>query len=177
MTVGMIKISGIITTIDNYSVQSLPPVSTESRLSCRGLPLVGRRRIGRKDPSAHLERNRAKPRAVTKERTGGQPMFADLRGWPLPKWLRDFFNYWVCTDGEFSSILQRRQIHLITLSARTSTLGGIVRPICFAVLRLIANSNFLGCSTGRSLGFVPLGPYRQRTLHAGSCPPGPARRT
>ena len=27
--------------------------------------------------------------------------------------------------------------HLMTLSARASTFGGIVRPICFAVLRLI----------------------------------------
>ena len=34
---------------------------------------------------------------------------------------------------------------LITLSARDSTLGGIVNPICLAVLRLITNSNFVGC--------------------------------
>jgi hypothetical protein len=45
--------------------------------------------------------------------------------------------------------------HLITLSARTSTFGGIVRPICFAVLRLITSSNFVGCSTGRSAGLAP----------------------
>src|SRR5439155_14751018 len=31
--------------------------------------------------------------------------------------------------------------HLITLSARYKTDGGIVSPICLAVLRLIANSN------------------------------------
>ena len=37
---------------------------------------------------------------------------------------------------------------LDTLSALANTLGGIVRPICFAVLRLITNSNFIGCSTG-----------------------------
>ena len=36
-------------------------------------------------------------------------------------------------------------IHLITLSALTSTFGGIVRPICFAVFRLMMNSNFIGC--------------------------------
>jgi hypothetical protein len=29
------------------------------------------------------------------------------------------------------------------LSARASTLGGIVRPICFAVFRLKTNSNFI----------------------------------
>jgi hypothetical protein len=45
--------------------------------------------------------------------------------------------------------------HLITLSALASTFGGIVRPICLAVLRLITSSNFVGCSTGRSDGFVP----------------------
>jgi len=38
--------------------------------------------------------------------------------------------------------------HLITLSALANTFGGIVRLICSAVLRLISNSNFLGCSTG-----------------------------
>src|SRR5262245_33832344 len=45
--------------------------------------------------------------------------------------------------------------HLMTLSALTSTFGGIVRPICFAVFRLMTNSNFSGCSTGNSCGFVP----------------------
>ena len=34
-------------------------------------------------------------------------------------------------------------------SARSSTDGGIVRPSAFAVLRLITNSNLVGCSTGR----------------------------
>ena len=46
--------------------------------------------------------------------------------------------------------------HLISLFARASTSGGIVRPICFAVLRLITSSNFVGCSTGRSAGLAPL---------------------
>jgi hypothetical protein len=45
--------------------------------------------------------------------------------------------------------------HLITLSARASTLGGIVRPICLAAFKLIANSNFVGCSTGKSAGLAP----------------------
>ena len=45
--------------------------------------------------------------------------------------------------------------HLITLSARTSTFGGIVRPICLAAFRLMMNSNFVGCSTGRSAGLAP----------------------
>lgn len=38
----------------------------------------------------------------------------------------------------------------MTLSARASTLGGIVKPVCFAVFRLITSSNLLGCSTGRN---------------------------
>ena len=49
-----------------------------------------------------------------------------------------------------------RDRYLITLSAWNSTVGGIVTPICFAVLRLITNSNFVGCATGRSAGFAPL---------------------
>ena len=46
--------------------------------------------------------------------------------------------------------------HCMTSSARPSTDGGIVSPSALAVLRLITNSYFVGCSTGRSPGFVPL---------------------
>ena len=42
----------------------------------------------------------------------------------------------------------------MTLSALARTFGGIVSPICFAALRLMMNSNFVGCSTGRSAGFT-----------------------
>src|SRR5262249_44178349 len=45
-------------------------------------------------------------------------------------------------------------LHSITSSARTSE-GGTVRPSASAVLRLMINSNFVGCSTGRSAGFAP----------------------
>ena len=49
----------------------------------------------------------------------------------------------------FSSVLSTRHstlgpLHLINLFARASTSGGIVRPICFAVLRFITSSNFIG---------------------------------
>src|SRR4026209_2412192 len=47
-------------------------------------------------------------------------------------------------------------LYLITLSALANTFGGIVRPICLAVLRLITSSNFVGSSTGSSEGFAPL---------------------
>ena len=45
--------------------------------------------------------------------------------------------------------------HSITSSARASSVGGISRPSAFAVLMLITNSNFVGCSTGISAGFPP----------------------
>ena len=44
----------------------------------------------------------------------------------------------------------------ITSSAVVSSDGGIVRPSAFAVFRLMTNSNFVGCTTGRSAGFSPL---------------------
>src|SRR5262245_2205 len=37
--------------------------------------------------------------------------------------------------------IQNLKYYLMTLSALASTFGGIVRPICFAVMRLITNSN------------------------------------
>jgi hypothetical protein len=45
--------------------------------------------------------------------------------------------------------------YLITLSALANRNGVMVTPICFAVLRLMINSNFVGCSTGMSAGFAP----------------------
>ena len=60
--------------------------------------------------------------------------------------------------------------HLITLSALYSIDCGIVRPICFAVLRLITSSNLVGCSTGRSAGLVPSGFCPRNMQRAGSCP-------
>ena len=50
---------------------------------------------------------------------------------------------------------ERAPVHSITSSARASSVGGMVRPSAFAVLRLIASSNLTGCSTGRSAGLVP----------------------
>src|SRR5262245_14752196 len=46
--------------------------------------------------------------------------------------------------------------YLITRSALARTLGGMVKPICCAVLRLMTSSNFVGCSTGISAGLDPL---------------------
>src|ERR1044071_9294641 len=58
-------------------------------------------------------------------------------------------------DNKNNNEKLRGASHLITLSALASTFGGIVRPICLAVLRLIASSNFVGCSIGISPGFAP----------------------
>jgi hypothetical protein len=55
-----------------------------------------------------------------------------------------------------SKIFLLKPIYLITLSALASTSGGIVTPICFAAFKLMMNSNFVGCSTGRSAGFATL---------------------
>jgi hypothetical protein len=61
-------------------------------------------------------------------------------------------------DASFSlyPFASRLAPHRIIFVARANTSGGIVRPICFAVFKLITNSNFVGCSTGRSAGLVPL---------------------
>src|SRR5215469_1044648 len=48
-----------------------------------------------------------------------------------------------------------QQNYSVTSSARVSRVGGIDRPIALAVVALMANSNFVGCSTAISLGFVP----------------------
>src|SRR5262249_44156342 len=44
----------------------------------------------------------------------------------------------------------------ITLSARTNSDGGIARPSVLAALRLMISSKFVGCSTGRLVGLMPL---------------------
>src|SRR5262249_58900806 len=45
--------------------------------------------------------------------------------------------------------------HSITSSASTSRVGEMSRPSILAVLRLITNSNLVGCKTGSSAGFSP----------------------
>src|SRR5262245_10113833 len=52
--------------------------------------------------------------------------------------------------------------HWMISSARTRMDWGIVRPRALAVLRLIASSKFVDCSTGRSAG---LAPFRMRSTY------------
>ena len=76
--------------------------------------------------------------------------------------VRDLFRVIVLllgqpTPGAGSAANMRRApiVYWMTSSARPSSDGGIVRPRVFAVLRLMTNSNFVGCSTGRSAGLAP----------------------
>jgi hypothetical protein len=46
-------------------------------------------------------------------------------------------------------------LHSSTTSARNKNESGILRPMAFAVLRLIVSSNFVGCSMGMSFGCLP----------------------
>src|SRR5262245_6488869 len=50
---------------------------------------------------------------------------------------------------------ERAALHSITSSARCCKNKGTSTPMALAVWRLITSSNFVGCSTGRSAGFVP----------------------
>jgi hypothetical protein len=55
-------------------------------------------------------------------------------------------------------LVQQMKANIVILDGRIaliSTFCGIVSPICLAILRLITNSNFVGCSTGRSAGLAP----------------------
>jgi hypothetical protein len=46
--------------------------------------------------------------------------------------------------------------YLSTSSAWKRMCGGILRPSCLAVLRLMTSSKRVGCSTGKSAGLAPL---------------------
>jgi hypothetical protein len=65
-----------------------------------------------------------------------------------------YFMFFFALSTRYST-LDTRPSHLISLVARANKSGGIVRPICLAVFKLITNSNFVGCSTGRSAGLAP----------------------
>ena len=70
---------------------------------------------------------------------------------------RDFFLHLFFSISIHLSLdtLHSPLLYLISLLARASTSGGIVRPIRFAVLRLMINSNFVACCTGKSAGLAP----------------------
>src|SRR5262245_41572068 len=51
---------------------------------------------------------------------------------------------------------QQIAVYSITLSARAMTVGGRVMPSLLAALRLMLNSNVIGCCIGKSVGLAPL---------------------
>jgi hypothetical protein len=55
----------------------------------------------------------------------------------------------------FRATRRHRHSYSITSSARSRNASGIVRPSALVALRLITNSNFVGCSNGRSAGLAP----------------------
>jgi len=63
--------------------------------------------------------------------------------------------FWIYPGAREVSFLNLPSHHSITSSASASNLSGTSSPSAFAVLRLITNSNFVGCMTGRSAGFSP----------------------
>jgi hypothetical protein len=60
----------------------------------------------------------------------------------------------------------RQSLHSIMASARARNVAGRVKPIAFAVLRFITNSNLVGCSTGSSAGLAPFRILSTRTAAA-----------
>jgi hypothetical protein len=59
-----------------------------------------------------------------------------------------------CHEATYA--VQQIAAYSITSSAMASSPGGKLRPNALAVLRLIASSNLVGCSIGRSVGLAPL---------------------
>src|SRR6266702_863239 len=55
-------------------------------------------------------------------------------------------------------------VHSMTSSACANSAGGTMRPSAVAVLRLMTNSNFVGCSTGKPAGLVPRNKLRSCRL-------------
>src|SRR5215208_4981730 len=67
----------------------------------------------------------------------------------------------LCKQGPLA-----RRRYSITASAWVRRASGTVRPRVRAVFRLIANSNVVGCSIGRSAAWLPLGTARPRYVTA-----------
>jgi hypothetical protein len=94
------------------------------------------------NPTAQKKTNRLRVVVLAANKMG--LMFNEIAPSPTPNGLNGFGVSF--TTEEF---------HRITLSARASTFGGIIRPICLAVFKLTTNSNFVGASIGKSPGLAP----------------------
>ena len=101
--------------------------------------------------------------------------FAKRREIPPPSWWTDGTS--VSTDAGVTTSAPQRidaechllthavqqttchgvaMIYSITSSERACSSGGMSMPSALAVLRLMTNSNLVGCMTGRSSGLAPL---------------------
>src|SRR5262245_41166829 len=72
-----------------------------------------------------------------------------------------FVDVWRCVPKSScermqQGALQEAGTYSITSVASASSSGGIVRPSALAVLRLMTNSSFVDCSTGKPAGLAPL---------------------
>jgi hypothetical protein len=76
-----------------------------------------------------------------------------LSGWILPPLMIRAFG--AHCQQRTHAPQQISSDHSSSVSARTKNVSGIARPIALAVFRLMANSNFVGCSIGRSRGCAP----------------------
>jgi len=72
-------------------------------------------------------------------------------------------SLWIARRGVYQTTADRRSwprgssmSYSITRSAWSSSVCGIVSLSAFAVLRLTASSNLVGCCTGKSAGLAPL---------------------
>ena len=65
---------------------------------------------------------------------------------------KDFYN----TICQSDSCAAAKTTHSITSSVRANRFDGTSIPSALAVFKLITNSNFVDCTTGKSAGFSPL---------------------
>ena len=89
----------------------------------------------------------AYPRAPANE-TGVPRRFFPLSPGPFPKNLK--------TKSLKSDSKTEQEFYSMILSARTSTVGGILRPSALEAFMLIHNSSVVGNSTGKSAALAPL---------------------
>ena len=90
------------------------------------------------------------------------PGFAKLAANPLPTGSETAANtigivcVAACIAAVAGVVIATNTSGLARQAPLLATLCGTVRPSAFAVLRSIARSNWVGCSTGNSPGFVSL---------------------
>lgn len=90
---------------------------------------------------------------------GLPPFVADqdyVRSAPLTSDQARAAAQYVAKDQEPTKCGAENSCYWMTSSATVRSCGGNVTPNIFAVFSLRTNSNLVGCSTGKSLGFAPL---------------------